>query len=118
MQILIDVPENYLDVMHCSREDFLREAKLAMAVKFFEMKRLSSGMAAMPLCWNGVRVTVTSLEICQTRISKKIGSRCLTIDVIVQLVRKISSRFQVFDAQGSQGIEHNSLTVSRSREWP
>jgi predicted HTH domain antitoxin len=46
MQILIDVPENYLDVMHCNREDFLREAKLAMAVKFFEMKRLSSGMAA------------------------------------------------------------------------
>ncbi|PVE43311.1 UPF0175 family protein [Limnohabitans planktonicus] len=46
MQILLDVPNSYLDVMHCGKEDFQREAKLAMAVKFFEMKRLSSGMAA------------------------------------------------------------------------
>jgi predicted HTH domain antitoxin len=46
MQILLDVPENYLDVMHCTKEDFQQYAKLAMAVKFFEMKRLSSGMAA------------------------------------------------------------------------
>jgi predicted HTH domain antitoxin len=46
MQILLDIPNSYLDVMHCGKEDFQREAKLAMAVKFFEMKRLSSGMAA------------------------------------------------------------------------
>ncbi len=46
MQILLDIPNSYLDVMHCDKEDFQREAKLAMAVKFFEMKRLSSGMAA------------------------------------------------------------------------
>ena len=46
MQILLDSPNSYLDVMHCDKEDFQREAKLAMAVKFFEMKRLSSGMAA------------------------------------------------------------------------
>ncbi|PUE11451.1 hypothetical protein B9Z51_03920 [Limnohabitans sp. T6-5] len=46
MQILLDVPEKYLDVMHCSKEDFQRDAKLAIAIKFFEMKRLSAGMAA------------------------------------------------------------------------
>lgn len=46
VQILLDIPNSYLDVMHCGKEDFQREAKLAMAVKFFEMKRLSSGMAA------------------------------------------------------------------------
>ncbi len=46
MQIIVDVPNNYLDVLHRAPEDFAQEAKLAMAAKLFEMKRLSSGMAA------------------------------------------------------------------------
>jgi predicted HTH domain antitoxin len=46
MQIIVDVPSNYLDVLHRSPDDFAQEAKLAMAAKLFEMKRLSSGMAA------------------------------------------------------------------------
>lgn len=32
--------------MQRTPEEFARDAKMAMAVKFFEMKRLSSGMAA------------------------------------------------------------------------
>lgn len=46
MQIGVDVPNHYLDAMHQAPEDFAQEAKLAMAAKLFEMKRLSSGMAA------------------------------------------------------------------------
>lgn len=46
MQILMEVPNHFPDAMHCAKDEFLREAKLAMAVKFFELKRLSSGMAA------------------------------------------------------------------------
>jgi predicted HTH domain antitoxin len=46
MQIVVDVPNHYLDAIHRAPEDFAQEAKLAMAVKLFEMKRLSSGMAA------------------------------------------------------------------------
>lgn len=46
MQIIVDVPNYYLDALHRAPEDFAQEAKLAMAVKLFEMKRLSSGMAA------------------------------------------------------------------------
>ena len=46
MQIVVDVPNHYLDAMHQTPEDFAQEAKLAMAAKLFEMKRLSSGMAA------------------------------------------------------------------------
>ena len=46
MQFLIEIPNHFPDAMHCAKEDFEREAKLAMAVKLFEMKRLSSGMAA------------------------------------------------------------------------
>lgn len=46
MQIVVDVPNHYLDAMHRAPEDFAQEAKLAMAAKLFEMKRLSSGMAA------------------------------------------------------------------------
>lgn len=46
MQIIVEVPSNYLDAMHRAPDDFAQEAKLAMAAKLFEMKRLSSGMAA------------------------------------------------------------------------
>ena len=46
MQIVVDVPSLYLDAMHRTPDDFAQEAKLAMASKLFEMKRLSSGMAA------------------------------------------------------------------------
>lgn len=46
MQIVVDVPAHYLDVMHRAPQDFADEAKLAMAAKLYEMKRLSSGMAA------------------------------------------------------------------------
>ena len=46
MQIIVEVPNLYLDAMHCASADFAQEAKLAMAAKLFEMKRLSSGMAA------------------------------------------------------------------------
>ncbi|MCF8210002.1 MAG: UPF0175 family protein [Rhodoferax sp.] len=46
MQIIVDVPNHYLDAMHRTPESFAQEAKLAMAVKLFEMKLLSSGMAA------------------------------------------------------------------------
>jgi predicted HTH domain antitoxin len=46
LQIVVEVPEHYLDAMHRAPEDFAQEAKLAMAAKLYEMKRLSSGMAA------------------------------------------------------------------------
>jgi len=46
MQILVEVPPNLPDAAHCTPQQFMQEAKLAMAVKLYEMKRLSSGMAA------------------------------------------------------------------------
>lgn len=46
MNIVVEVPPNLPDAVHCSPMEFSREAKLAMAVKLYEMKRLSSGMAA------------------------------------------------------------------------
>ena len=46
MQIIVDVPNHFLDATHHTPSDFAQEAKLAMAAKLFEMKRLSSGMAA------------------------------------------------------------------------
>ena len=42
----IQYPQNLLDFLQLSRKSFEEEAKMAMAVKLFEMKRLSSGMAA------------------------------------------------------------------------
>jgi predicted HTH domain antitoxin len=46
MQLLLDVPGNVPDAAQCTPQQFITEAKLAMAIKLFEMKRLSSGMAA------------------------------------------------------------------------
>ena len=42
----IEYPENLPDVLQTTRERFEQEAKMAMAAKLFEMRRLSSGMAA------------------------------------------------------------------------
>ncbi len=46
LQLIIDYPPSLPDALQRSREQFEQEAKMAMAVKLFEMKRLSSGMAA------------------------------------------------------------------------
>lgn len=46
LQLTIDYPETFPDALGRTREQFEQEAKWAMAVKLFEMKRLSSGMAA------------------------------------------------------------------------
>jgi predicted HTH domain antitoxin len=47
MQLLVEVPSNLPDAAQCTPQQFMHDAKLAMAIKLFEMKRLSSGMAAL-----------------------------------------------------------------------
>lgn len=49
LQLKINYPETFPDAIGQTREQFEREAKWAMAVKLYEMKRLSSGMAAVLL---------------------------------------------------------------------
>jgi predicted HTH domain antitoxin len=46
MQLLVEVPSNLPDAAQCTPQQFINDAKLAMAIKLYEMKRLSSGMAA------------------------------------------------------------------------
>ena len=46
LQFTIDYPETFPDALGKTREEFEQEAKWAMAVKLYEIKRLSSGMAA------------------------------------------------------------------------
>ena len=46
MQIHVEIPANLPDALQCTPEAFAQEAKMAMAVKLYEMKRLSCGMAA------------------------------------------------------------------------
>lgn len=46
MQILVEIPPTLLDAMQRTPQEFDVEAKMALAAKLYEMKRLSSGMAA------------------------------------------------------------------------
>lgn len=45
-KLIIDYPRLLPDALQQTRGEFEQEAKMAMAVKLFEMKRLSSGIAA------------------------------------------------------------------------
>ena len=46
MELVVQIPQSLPDAMQRSPDEFARDAKMAMAVKFYEMKRLSSGTAA------------------------------------------------------------------------
>ena len=46
MELKINYPETLPDALQQTPAQFEQEAKMAMAAKLFEMKRLSSGMAA------------------------------------------------------------------------
>jgi predicted HTH domain antitoxin len=46
MQIHLEIPSSLPDALQRTPQEFVQEAKMAMAVKLYEMKRLSSGMAA------------------------------------------------------------------------
>ena len=44
--IQVEYPEHFPDALQTTPDGFEQEARMAMAAKLFEMKRLSSGMAA------------------------------------------------------------------------
>jgi predicted HTH domain antitoxin len=46
MALEIEYPRELPSVLHQTREQFEAEARMAMAVKLFEMKRISSGIAS------------------------------------------------------------------------
>ncbi len=46
LQLQVEYPETFPDALAETHQEFEAEAKLAMAAKLFEMKRLSSGQAA------------------------------------------------------------------------
>jgi predicted HTH domain antitoxin len=46
MQLQIDYPDSLPDLLQTTRPQFEAEARMAMAVKLYELKRLSSGLAA------------------------------------------------------------------------
>ncbi|TLM68166.1 MAG: UPF0175 family protein [Deltaproteobacteria bacterium] len=49
IQMQVEYPDNLPDALAETRQEFEAEAKLAMAAKLYELKRLSSGQAAQLL---------------------------------------------------------------------
>lgn len=46
MEMIVNVPSHFPDAAKLTPDEFARDARLAMAAKLYELKRLSSGMAA------------------------------------------------------------------------
>ncbi len=46
VQMQVDYPDSLPDLLQTTRSQFEAEARMAMAVKLYELKRLSSGLAA------------------------------------------------------------------------
>lgn len=65
LQLTITYPDTFPDALGSTKEQFEQEAKWAMAVKLFEMKRLSSGMAANLL---GVNRTIFLMKLADYNI--------------------------------------------------
>jgi predicted HTH domain antitoxin len=65
LQLTITYPDTFPDALGSTKEQFEQEAKWAMAVKLFEMKRLSSGMAASLL---GVNRTTFLMKLADYNI--------------------------------------------------
>ena len=47
MQLIVNYPDKLPDALQQSAEQFEHEAKMAMAAKLYELKRISSGTAAL-----------------------------------------------------------------------
>ena len=54
MNIILDIPATLPDALGSTPQEFAKEALMAMAVKLYELKRLSSGMAAALVGMNRV----------------------------------------------------------------
>jgi len=63
MQLVIEYPKLLPDALQQTRSEFEQEAKTAMAVKLFEMKRLSSGVAARLAGMDRVTLTFGPLSL-------------------------------------------------------
>lgn len=80
-QLSIQYPQHWLDALQLTQKSFEEEARMAMAVKLFEMKRLSSGMAAklvgMPrvlFLLNLHRFNVPMLDLDRDELAEDIGN--------------------------------------------
>ena len=83
-QLKIDYPETLLDALQQTREEFEQEAKMAMAVKLFEMKRISSGLAAqlagvdrVSFLLNLHRYGVAMIDLTQEELLSDLKNACI-----------------------------------------
>ncbi|ASC73483.1 hypothetical protein XM38_044500 [Halomicronema hongdechloris C2206] len=64
LNLTIEYPDTLPDALGRTRDQFEQEAKWAMAVKLFELKRLSSGMAASLIGVDRITLNSPTLSAC------------------------------------------------------
>jgi predicted HTH domain antitoxin len=72
----IEYPSNLPDALHQAPAEFEREARLGMAVKLFEMKRLTSGPAALLA---GIDRTTFLMRLAENGVATLLGGYQLAV---------------------------------------
>lgn len=49
MKLILDFPDSLPDSLHLTKDEFREEATLAMLLKLYELKKISSGLASKML---------------------------------------------------------------------
>ena len=81
MQLIVEYPDVLPDALRVSRNEFEQEARMAMAVKLFELGRLTSGQAAqlaqlerVEFIMNLYRYSVSPIQITPEELAEDIDN--------------------------------------------
>lgn len=87
-KIVVEYPATLPDLLQESPEEFELEAKMAMAVKLFELKRISSGIAAQMVGLDRVQFLLKLHEFGVSMINIEPDELASDIENAIELAKK------------------------------